>query len=295
MIKRVIEVLNPAHLKLGQSQLIIEQDLIETGRIPIEDLGVLIISNPSIVMTQQVIIACQKNNVAIIFCDEKYQPLSVLLPLAGHSLHTKILQNQIKISLPVKKQIWKQLVEAKIATQVQTLQLTSNKAESLIKLSKKIKSGDPDNIEAQAAKLYWPLLFDKNFRRNIDDEGINAYLNYGYAIIRSAVARAICIAGLHPALGVYHRNQYNPLCLADDLMEPFRGWVDHCVHQLSPSIIPGEFPIAHKKTLLELLSRPSQVENTSMPFMVSLVQYVGSYKKSLEGSIKKLSIPIAIL
>lgn len=270
--------------------MIVEQKKNEVERVPIEDIGVLILSNPAITISSRLISSCQKNNSIIVFCDSKHLPISVLLPLSGNSIHSKILNIQTSTKKPVKKRLWQKIVIAKIESQSKTL-LSCGKSFSVLESMKlRVKSGDPDNVESQAARVYWPLLFGKDFRRDQKSGGINSLLNYGYALLRAAVARALCGTGLHPALGIHHHNQYNPMCLADDLMEPFRPVVDRKVHKLWENEI---FDIS-KKTKLFLLSFFSEflvLRGKKLPFIVGLQHTATSLKKALTEGPESLEIP----
>jgi CRISPR-associated protein Cas1 len=234
MIKQIVDISEAAYLHLKHQQLLIDKHGEQVGQIAIEDLGVLILQHPAIVLSQQVIIACQKNKVVIVFCDDKHLPYSVILPIAeSHTLHHKILKQQIEITEPTRKRLWQQIIKQKIQQQALTLATLGKKTNRLDHLVGQVTPGDTKNCEAQAANVYWKSLFGPVFRRDANLEGINSLLNYGYAIIRAMIARSICAGGLHPTLGLFHKNQYDALCLADDLMEPFRPWVDYCVYQLA--------------------------------------------------------------
>lgn len=248
--------------------------------------------HPGIVITQSVVTQCQKNNTAIIFCDEKYLPLTVTLPLwEGHSLHTKVLRDQIAVKESTRKRLWQQIVRNKIAEQACTLELMGQTAIGLHRLHKKVRTGDPDNCEAQAARQYWPLLMGKEFRRNPDSGGENAILNYGYSIMRAMVARALVGTGLHPALGLYHKNQYNGLCLADDLMEPFRPWVDWQVRSLL--LEGGDLVICResKQVLLSMLTMDVEFSEKRMPLSIALHLLAATLKKALLDTKQKLVYP----
>jgi len=222
MIKRIIDISDAAYIHLKHQQLLIDKQGETVGQVPVEDLGVLILQHSAIVLTQQVIIACQKNKVVIVFCDNKHLPYSVILPIGeSHTLHNKILKQQIAITEPTRKRLWQQIVQHKIKQQAKTLVRLDKSAVRLDRLATQVKTGDSGNCEALAAQAYWKLLFGQGFKRDVDLDGINSLLNYGYSIVRAMVARSICGAGLHPALGLFHKNQYNSLCLADDIMEPF--------------------------------------------------------------------------
>jgi CRISPR-associated protein Cas1 len=291
MIKRIIDVSNASYLHLQNQQLLLDQKGDTVGQVPIEDLGVLILQHPAIVLTQQVIIACQKNNVVIVFCDEKHLPYSVLLPIAeGHTLHHKILKQQIAISEPIRKRLWQQIVQQKILAQAKTLDLLGKKSKRLVRLASQVKTGDSTNCEAQAAQVYWVLLFGSDFRRDVELEGVNCLLNYGYSVIRAMIARSICGAGLHPTIGLFHRNQYNGLCLADDLMEPFRPWVDSLVYQLAQQ---GQTEINQqtKPLLLNLLNETVVHAKKKMPFMIATHLLMADLKRCYLKESNRLVYP----
>lgn len=294
MIKRIVDISEPAYLHLKNQQLIIDKNGETVGSAPIEDLGVVIFEHPQIVITQSAIIACQKNNVAIVFCDEKHLPYSLLLPVSdANTLHNKILRQQIELTKPTKKRLWQQIVVHKIKQQSKTLERAGKDTTQLERLTAKVKSGDPDNIEAQAAKKYWGLLFGHKFRRDTDEGGVNGLLNYGYAIIRAMVARAIVGSGLHPALGVFHQNQYNGLCLADDLMEPFRPWVDWLVFNwvIKNGDTDVQINQQTKAIFLSLLGESVHYAQKKMPLMVACHYLLADFKRAFSESRLKLEYP----
>lgn len=292
MIKRIVDISEPAYLHQQHQQLLIDKQGITVAKLPIEDLGVLILQHPAIVLTQALIISCQQNNVAVVFCDARHLPYSVILPLSdGHSLHSKIVQQQVSLSLPVKKRLWQQIVKQKIAGQVRVLKQLDKNGLALERLAANVKSGDEGNLEAQAAQKYWPLLFGAQFRRDSDAEGLNSLLNYGYAVIRGVIARAIVGAGLHPALGLQHSNQYNGLCLADDLMEPFRPWVDLLVYQIAQQYPLLEINQHTKKPFLNLLSQPVAFNQQTMPLMVACHYLLADFKRAFTDSKQAFSYP----
>ncbi|MCP5358719.1 MAG: type II CRISPR-associated endonuclease Cas1 [Pseudomonadales bacterium] len=271
MIKRVIDISEPSYLYVEHNQLCVDRNKETIARISVEDLGVLILDHPAIVVTQAAIKVCQQNNAVVLFCDERHLPISITLPLwEGHSLHTKVLREQLSITIPARKRLWQQVVKEKITQQIATLDRAGCSAEGLRRLLKKVKSGDTDNCEAQAARQYWPLLMGKSFRRNPADSGANSLLNYGYSIVRAMVARAIVGTGLHPAIGLHHKNQYNGLCLADDVMEPFRPWVDWKVFELQRVAIEPEITKDTKQVFLAMLGQGVLFEKRKMPLMVAV-------------------------
>ena len=220
----------PFRLRVNNSLLVLESEGVEVPPIPLGDLAVVITSHPQISFTQAVLSGLATAGAAFVTCDAKHRPVAMLLPLITHSLQAERFAAQAALSLPVKKQVWKQIVQAKIRAQGHLLEDTGNEDYGLLALSAKVRSGDLGNLEATAAQTYWKHLFGpRKFRRNDDLDPCNACLNYGYAVLRAVVARALCSSGLNPTLGVHHHNRYDPFCLADDLMEPFRPMVDRAV------------------------------------------------------------------
>ncbi len=290
MIKRIIEVINPAYLHLKDRQMVVKKHEEDDSSIPIEDMGILILANPAISISQELIAECQKNNCIIVFCDKQHLPVSALLPLSGNSIHSKILNIQTEVKKPLKKRLWQKIIIAKTEAQIKTLLLFDKKPASLFSLKKRVKSGDTENIEAQAAKLYWSILFGKGFGRNYKENGINSLLNYGYSLVRASVARALCGTGLHPALGVHHHNQYNPMCLADDLMEPLRPMVDRRAYELNEQK-RIEIDKKTKVSLLSILSEDVLFEEKKLPLMVANQHMAASLKKSFSEGVDSLKIP----
>ncbi len=269
MIKRTIDISHSSYLHLKNQQLLIDQQGETIGTIPVEDLGILILQHPAITITQGALLACQKNNVAVVFCDERHLPYSTLLPLGeGHQLHNKILQQQISISHPTRKRLWKEIVQEKIWQQALTLERYGLNSRPLQRLIKQVKSGDPDNLEAEAAQKYWRILMGDTFVRNRDANDSNLLLNYGYSVLRAMVARALVGTGLHPALGLFHHNQYDSLALADDLMEPLRPWVDTIVIQFNQQNREPVLDQSSKQALLSLLEQPVLWDKKETPLLV---------------------------
>lgn len=297
MIKRTLEISEPSYVRMKNAQFIIEREQQTIASIPIEDLGIVILQHPAIVITQAVIIACQKNNVALLFSDERHIPYSIILPVSeGHTLHQKVLRLQVEASKPIKKKIWQQIVQQKIAAQKNTLTQSGVKTDAplLTRLVTKVKPGDAENHEAQAAQYYWRQLFGKSFRRDYKADGENALLNYGYAVIRALIARAIVAGGLHPALGIHHHNQYNALCLADDLMEPFRPWVDLIVYRIWTQQEKVEINRDAKQQILEILRQSVRIKNKTMPLLVACHHLIANFKRCLDGSEPHLKYPTLV-
>lgn len=249
-MNRIVEISNPAYLRTSNRQLLIEQEGKLASSIPFEDLHVVILCHPRITISQATLQQCLAFNVPLIVCDEKHLPIGFLHAPFSNSLHSKLVRHQASAKLPLKKQLWKAMVSSKVAHQGELLIRLGRSGHQIVQLSRKIKSGDPENIESQAASLYWVALFGREFRRNPSQEGINALLNYGYSVLRASTARALAGCGLNTALGVFHRNQYNPFCLADDLMEIARPLIDERVL----AIVSEHPPEVNKASKAELLT-----------------------------------------
>ena len=225
---------NSSRLRVKLKQLVVQND-VHTSTVPLEDIAVVLVSHPQVTFSQAVLEGLAENGAVLIACNHKSLPVGMYLPLVGHHLTTKRLKVQMAAPVPLQKRAWQQIVKAKISSQANTLRTCFSNDFGLEAMSREVKSGDPNNLEAQAAKRYWSKLFGHiNFRRLPDgDDPINIRLNFGYGVLRGIVARAICTSGFHPSIGLHHHNQYNNYCLADDLMEPFRPIIDHIVYTMS--------------------------------------------------------------
>lgn len=231
MTDRVLDLAEGgARLRVRDRQLVIERPQHDPVRVPASDVAVLILAHPQVTCTQSVFAALMECGAAVITCDRQYLPAGLLLPTVGHSSQAERFAAQAAAPAPRKKRAWQQIVRAKLHAQAAVLEALRQTDGALRELAKRVRSGDPENIEAQAARRYWPLLFDDPaFRRRREAPDQNRLLNYGYAVLRAMVARAVCAAGLHPSLGLHHHNRYDAYCLADDLMEPYRPVVDGAV------------------------------------------------------------------
>lgn len=270
--------------------MIIKKEGENDSSVPVEDIGILVLANPSITISQSLIASCQENNCTIVFCDQKHLPVSILLPIASNSTHSKVLNIQTSVKKPLKKRLWQKIIIAKTEAQARTLSFLKKDPSPLSTMKKRIKSGDTKNIESQAARIYWLKLFGKGFTRNYKESGINSLLNYGYSLVRASVARSLCGTGLHPALGIHHHNQYNPMCLADDLMEPLRPLVDRKVYELNESGI-SELDKKTKLSLLSILSENVLLETTKFPMIVANQHMAVSLKKAFLEGPSALRIP----
>ncbi len=296
MIKRTLYFGNPAYLKTKNEQLIVE--LVESGEVKqaaIEDIGLVILDNRQITITQSVLAKLLENNCAVITCNDTHHPTGMLLNLDGNTLQSQRFQAQIEVTVPLKKQLWQQTVSAKILNQANLLQLRRTENKLLVNLSKNVLSGDSSNCEAQAANYYWKNLFPDflNFKRFREGEPPNNLLNYGYAILRAVVARSLVGSGLLPTLGIFHRNQYNAYCLADDIMEPYRPYVDKVVCDIVRS--NGKFLEITPNMKQQLLGIPAMdvmINDEKSPLMNAVQRTTASLAKCFEGKSRKLIFPV---
>ena len=234
MSYQILEIANPARLSVRDSQLVIDRDGFLPFITPACDIHTLLLAHPQITLTQGVIAALVEAGAAVVTIGPTFLPVAMMLPLQNHSLQTERLARQVGLSTVARKQLWTKIVRAKITAQGSLLKQVSGTDAGLTPMARRVRSGDPDNLEAQAARTYWRRIFgDSQFRRGADPAETgpdqNQLLDYGYTVLRAAVARAICAAGLHPSLGLRHHNRYDPFCLASDLMEPFRPVIDRRV------------------------------------------------------------------
>lgn len=225
-MKRTIAIQNPCELRIERGQLLVKRDGQIAGRIPMEDIGVLLLEDRQIMLSHSVLSEAMIHNTAVIICDNTFHPSGLLLSLEANTRQRKLFETQLTASEPLKKNLWRLVVTRKLQNQAKALEYQGKNPTYLTELAKKVKSGDSEQCEAQGAAYYWRSLFDEPLKRERNAPPPNAFLNYGYAVLRAMTARSIMCAGLLPTWGIHHRNQYNAYCLADDLMEPFRPWVD---------------------------------------------------------------------
>ncbi len=296
MIKRTLYFGNPAWLKTKNEQLLIElPDTGEVKQAAIEDIGLVILDHQQITITQSVLAKLLANNCGLITCNNTHHPTGLLLNLDGHTLQSQRFQAQIEATVPLKKQLWQQTVVAKIINQASLLKLRRTENKFLINLSKQVLSGDSSNCEALAANYYWKNLFPEflNFKRFREGAPPNNLLNYGYAILRALVARSLVGSGLLPTLGIFHRNQYNAYCLADDMMEPYRPYVDKVVCHIVRS--HGKFlemTPSMKQQLLGIPVMDVMVDGEKSPLMNAVQRTTASLAKCFEGKSRKLLFPV---
>jgi CRISP-associated protein Cas1 len=290
MIKRTIEISGQGnHLSVSDGSLCIQQGGKEVGRVPLEDLGLLVLDAPTTTYTHSVLTEVLAAGAVVIPCGRNHHPAGLFLPQTN-GLLTQRLAAQVVAPLPLKKSLWKQVVQAKIMAQWGALLPDSPARGRLKKLVSEVRSGDPTNVEAQAARLYWPALLGEVFRRDPEGAPPNNLLNYGYMVLRSSVARAICGAGLHPSLGLHHHNRSNPFCLADDLLEPLRPMVDVQVRELAQAGVT-EINRDSKVRLLTVLAETVEIGGEKGPLMVALERTTASLVRCYGGEAKKLELP----
>ncbi|CAN5489157.1 type II CRISPR-associated endonuclease Cas1 [soil metagenome] len=284
----------PARLRLQDNALLVSKDGGASGKIPIEDMAFLILDGPEIELTSALLEKCVSLDVAVLTTDGKHLPGGLLLPLAGHSLHSATLRKQIEAAVPSKKRAWQKVIRAKITAQADMLKVAGKRDEHLRRLVPLVRSGDIDNVEATAAARYFEILYGEDFLRDRQEAGLNSMLNYGYALIRASVARALVGAGLHPALGIHHRNQYNPFCLADDAMEPLRPMVDRIAWELMQAdAVPEELYPHVKRKLINVLGGFIEFRGQKFPLLVGLERYAAGMRRAIcDGEDLEVPLPV---
>lgn len=308
MIKKTLYFGNPVYLSLRNAQLVIKlpevvknESLPDTFKQqseimkPIEDIGIVVLDNKQITITSGVLEALLENNSAVITCDSRSMPVGLMLPLYGNTTQNERFRNQLDASVPLKKQLWQQTIRMKINNQASVLQVCKNEEVKCMRVwADNVKSGDPENLEARAAAYYWKGIFAdiEDFTREREGIPPNNLLNYGYAILRAVVARALVISGLLPTLGIHHHNRYNAYCLADDIMEPYRPYVDELVVGIVHSGANyGELSKELKVQLLEIPTLEVKIGGKRSPLMVAVSQTTASLYKCFSGELRHIIYP----
>lgn len=308
MIKKTLYFGNPVYLSLRNAQLVIKlPEVVKNDSLPdsfkeqaevtkpIEDIGIVVLDNKQITITSGVLEALLENNSAVITCDSKSMPVGLMLPLYGNTTQNERFRQQLEASLPLKKQLWQQTIRAKIENQATALQKCICEEMKCMRIwAADVKSGDPDNLEARAAAFYWKNLFSDidGFTRERDGVPPNNLLNYGYAILRAVVARALVASGLLPTLGIHHHNRYNAYCLADDIMEPYRPYVDELVYSMVKNGLGYE--VLTKELKAQLLSIPTlevRIDGKRSPLMIAVSQTTASLYKCFSGELRRIAYP----
>lgn len=304
MIKKTLCFSNPAYLSLRNRQLVIKLPEVEKSDIaqshkekavvtrPIEDIGVVVLDNKQITITSSAIEALLENNCALITCDSKSMPVGLMLPLCGNTTQSERFAKQLAASLPLKKQLWQQTVQQKIINQAAVLQSCKSEEVRCMRVwANDVRSGDTENMEARAAAYYWRSMFaEKSFKRDRDGDSPNNLLNYGYAILRAVIARSLVSSGLLPTLGIHHHNRYNAYCLADDIMEPYRPYVDRLVFSLYGKGV-RELTKEAKQELLSIPVIEVEIGGKRSPLMIASLQTTSSLYKCFARELRKIAYP----
>lgn len=310
MIKRTLYFGNPAYLSLRNAQLLIKLPEVECNdtvpdsfkhsaehTIPIEDIGVVVLDNKRITITQGLLERLLENNCAVITCDSTHMPAGLLLPLNGHTIQSERFRAQVDSSKPLRKQLWQQTVQAKIANQAAMLQrlVPGIEVGNMLAWVTQVHSNDSTNLEGRAAAYYWKCLFPEinKFVRGRESDAPNHWLNYGYAILRGVVARSLVASGLMPTLGIHHHNKYNAYCLADDIMEPYRPFVDQQVKEMITTHgITDALNTEMKRDLLSIPTLDVKIEGKRSPLMVAVSTTTSSLAKCFAGELRKITYPV---
>ena len=302
MIKRTLYFGNPAYFSLKLRQLVVSKpgaddskaELVKT--IPIEDIATIVLDCKQITITQALLEELLEANCSVITCDSTHMPTGLMLPLSGHTQQSERFRAQIDASLPLRKQIWQQTVQSKIANQAAVLEFaTGQKHPNMLQWASSVRSGDPDNLEARAAAYYWKTLFCGSvdgFIRGRHEDTPNDLLNYGYALVRATIARALVSSGLLPTLGVHHHNKYNAYCLADDIMEPYRPFVDKLVYQIVKENDLWILDTGMKTRLLSIPMMDVQINGVTSPLMIAATTTTASLAKCFNGESRQVLYPV---
>ncbi|WP_374549556.1 type II CRISPR-associated endonuclease Cas1 [Flavobacterium sp.] len=290
MIKKSILIENKTIVTTKNLQLVLKSDIRESS-IPIEDIGFIVIDNPEVFLSIPAMNLLIENNTAVIICNANHLPNGMFLNLNSHHIQQEIFKNQIDASTPLKKQLWQQTIVEKISNQGILLQKITTKKNNFDFLASKVLSGDSSNMEGVAANFYWKTFFEQKFKRERFGDYPNNFLNYGYAILRAATARALSGSGLLNTLGIHHKSKYNAFALADDIMEPFRPIVDEKVFEIMQKYDEQELNTTIKTELLQILTRTVYFKDEKSPLMVALQKTSSSLQQCFTGERKKIKYP----
>lgn len=291
MVGRVVEIATDGrHLAADRGFMTVSEKGAELGRVPLDDLAAVVANAHGLTYSNNLLVKLATRGVPVILCSANHRPAAIVWPVDGYHAQSGRMSDQAGASAPLKKRLWQQIVQAKILAQGATLAAVGAEAGGFRLLSRKVRAGDPDNVEAEAARRYWPLLLGPAFRRDQDGDGLNGLLNYGYAVLRAATARAVMAAGLHPSLGLMHSNRGNALVLVDDLMEPFRPVVDREVHRLQGEKILDVTPEAKAALARTMIVDLPTAEGIS-PLMTCLERLSRSLAKAYAGEGDRLVLP----
>lgn len=296
MIKKTLYFGNSCTLKKKELQLYIsypEEENKQSISIPIEDIGLIMLDNPHIVLSTSLLMELNENNTAVITCNSSHMPYGLILPMFSNTQFQEKFSQQVIASMPLLKNLWKQTVEAKIRNQAELLDRMGMETKKMQFYLREVSSGDKTNIEGRAAAYYWENLFEnKKFRRKRFGLAPNNMLNYGYAILRAITARSLVESGLLPCMGIHHKSKYNAYCLADDIMEPYRPFVDQIVLETAADFDDtDELTPEIKKQLLQIPVVDIMIDGKNSPLMIGMQRTTASLAMCFEGSLKKIIYP----
>ncbi|MBF0416343.1 MAG: type II CRISPR-associated endonuclease Cas1 [Magnetococcales bacterium] len=291
MMERVVEITgSKRHLSLFRGFMVIKGEEGELGRVALDDIGVVVAAGYGITMSNELLVALAGRGAGFVVCNHRFEPTAWLLPVSGHHQQSRRMQQQLQAGKPLKKRLWQSIIQGKIRFQAEVLAALQISHEVVASMAQNVRSGDPGNLEAQAARRYWPLLMGKEFRRDPQSDAVNSMLDYGYTILRSCAARAVTAAGLHPSLGIHHYGPGNPFCLADDIMEPFRPVVDLAVVMLRRE---GREQVDRdtKARLVGVLLQDTLGKQGTTPVATAITRLVVSVAHSFENSQSMIELP----
>ena len=295
MVGRVVEIATDGrHLSVYRGFLVVAEGGAEVGRVALDEVAAVVANAHGLGYTNNALVELSRRGVPVVLCGANHMPAAIVWPVDGHHVQTGRMNDQIAAGLPLKKRLWAQLVRAKILAQGATLVAVGAPGVGFYLLSRKVRSGDPDNVEAEAARRYWPLLLGSDFHRDKNGQGVNGLLNYGYAVLRAGVARAVMAAGLHPGFGLMHSNRSNPMVLVDDLMEPFRPIVDREVRRLVSQGVTAVDPGA-KAALARIMIVDLSTTVGLSPLLTCAERLVHSLVRVFAGEADRLDLPNAAL
>jgi CRISPR-associated protein Cas1 len=295
MVGRVVEIeTDGRHLAINRGFLVVSEHGAEAGKVPLDDIAAVIANAHGLTYSNNALVTLSRRGIPVVLCGVNHMPAAIVWPVDSHHVQTGRMNDQVAAGTPLKKRLWAQLVRAKILAQAATLAAVGAPHAGFFLLSRKVRSGDPDNVEAEAARRYWPLLLGTEFRRDTGGDGTNGLLNYGYAVLRAGVARSVMAAGLHPGFGLMHSNRSNPMVLIDDLMEPFRPSVDREVYRL---VRDGAREVNRdtKAALARIMVLDLPTDLGLSPLMVCAERLAQSLARAYAGESDKLDLPLPAL
>jgi CRISPR-associated protein Cas1 len=295
MIGRIVEIAEDGrHLSLHRGFMVVSAGGEEIGRVPLDDIGVVVVNAHGATCSNNLVVDLAKRGSGMVLCGSNHSPVAWLWPVVGHHAQALRMRTQMEATKPLGKRLWQIVVRAKILQQGAVLEALGMRGQGFALMARRVASGDPANLEAQAARRYWPLVFGEEFRRDRSLPGVNGLLNYGYTILRSTTARAVVAAGLHPSIGIHHRNRANDMCLVDDLMEPFRPVVDLQVARLRASGV-DEVTRDAKEALAGITAFDMRTEQGTTPLATCLDRLATSLGQAFEERRAALDLPLAPL